>query len=83
MECIPTNKVSRLVYNVCNILNESFHTKPTVAASPKGAGVRFCNRIKQIVTKAEREDSTDIVMTVPFDEKTLTWKTDSNGQAQS
>ena len=31
--------------------------------------------------KAEQEDSDGIVMTVPFDEQTLTWKTDSNGQA--
>ena len=35
--------------------------------------------IKRIITKAEAEDSTDIVMTVPFDERTLTWKTDSDG----
>ena len=38
--------------------------------------------IKRIITKAEGKDSIDIVMTVPFDERILTWKTDSDGQAQ-
>ena len=32
--------------------------------------------------QAEAKNSNDIVMTVPFDEKTLTWRTDSNGQAK-
>ena len=32
--------------------------------------------------QAEKEDSDDIVMTVPFDKKTQTWKTDSTGQAK-
>ena len=47
MECNPTNNISRLAYNVCKILNKSYHTKPTVAvaARPKGAGVRFCDTI--------------------------------------
>ena len=31
--------------------------------------------------QAEDKNSDDIVMTVPFNEKTLTWKIDSNGQA--
>ena len=30
-----------------------------------------------------REHCNDIVMTVPFDEKTLTWKTNSTGQTKS
>ena len=34
---------------------------------------------RKIMKNAKKEDSNDIVMTVPFDEKTLTWKTDSNG----
>ena len=38
--------------------------------------------IQQIMKKAEQEDSDDIVMKVPFDEQTLTWKTDLKGQAK-
>ena len=30
--------------------------------------------------KAKQEDSDDIVTIVPFDEQTITWKTDLNGQ---
>ena len=37
--------------------------------------------MKQIMETIRQEDSDDAVMTLPFDEKTLTWKTDSNGQA--
>ena len=35
--------------------------------------------VKRIITKAKGEDSTDIVMAVPFDKRTLTWKTDADG----
>ena len=30
--------------------------------------------------QSKKEDSDDIIMTVPFDEKTLTWKTNLYGQ---
>ena len=39
-------------------------------------------QVQQIMKKVEEKNSDDIVMTVPFDEKTLTWKTDANGQAK-
>ena len=38
--------------------------------------------IKKITKQVEEKNSDDIVMTFPFDEKTLKWKTDSNGQAK-
>ena len=38
--------------------------------------------VREIMKQAEEKNSDDIVMTVPFDKKTLTWKTDSNGQAK-
>ena len=38
--------------------------------------------VQQIMKQAEEKNSDDIVMTVLFDEKTLTWKTDANGQAK-
>ena len=45
-ECIPKEKRNRLTYNVLNILNKNgYNTKLTVAARPKGAGVRFCDTI--------------------------------------
>ena len=59
MECNPTNKSSRLAYNVCDILNESFHTKTTVATRLIGAGVRFCN----IITIASQAGSSGISTT--------------------
>ena len=34
--------------------------------------------VKAIMKQAEAKNSKDIVMTVPFDEKTLTWRTDTN-----
>ena len=38
--------------------------------------------VKAIMKQAEKTNSDDIVMTVPFDEKTLTWKTDGTGKAK-
>ena len=38
--------------------------------------------VKEIMKQADEKNSDDIVMTVSFDEKTLTWKTDSTGQAK-
>ena len=38
--------------------------------------------MKEIREKVKQEDSDDIVMTFPFDEQTLTWKTDSNRQVK-
>ena len=38
--------------------------------------------IREIMKQAEEKNNDDIVMIVPFDEKTLTWKTDSTGQAK-
>ena len=38
--------------------------------------------VKETMRQAKEKNSNDIVMTVPFDEKTLTWKTDSTGQAK-
>ena len=38
--------------------------------------------IKEIMKQAKEKNSNDIVMTVPFDEKTLKWKTNSTGQAK-
>ena len=35
--------------------------------------------VQQIIKQAEEKNKDDIIMTVPFDEKTLTWKTDANG----
>ena len=35
--------------------------------------------VKKIMKQAEEKNSDDIVMTVPFDKKTLTRKTDSTG----
>ena len=37
--------------------------------------------VKKIMKQVEEKNSDDIVMTVPFNKKTLTWKTNSNGQA--
>ena len=38
--------------------------------------------VKKIMKQVEEKNSDDIVMTVPFDKKTLIWKTDLNGQAK-
>ena len=38
--------------------------------------------VQQIIKQAEEKNKDDIVMTVPFDEKTLTWKTDATGKAK-
>ena len=38
--------------------------------------------VKKIMKQVEEKNSDDIVMTVSFDKKTLTWKTNSNGQAK-
>ena len=38
--------------------------------------------VKEMMKQTKEENSSDIVMTVPFDEKTLTWKTNSTGQAK-
>ena len=38
--------------------------------------------VKDTMTQAKEENSNDIIMTVPFDEKILTWKTNSTGQAK-
>ena len=38
--------------------------------------------VQQIIKQAEDKNNNDIVMTIPFDEKILTWKTDLNGQAK-
>ena len=38
--------------------------------------------VKAIMKQAKAKYSKDIVMTLPFDEKTLTWRTDANGQAK-
>ena len=38
--------------------------------------------VQQIIKQADEKNKHDIVMTVPYDEKTLTWKTDANGQAK-
>ena len=45
MESKPTNNRSRLAFNLLNILNKSYKTKPTVTARPKGTGVRFSDTI--------------------------------------
>ena len=37
--------------------------------------------VKEIMKQVEEKNSDDIVMTAPFDEKTLTWRTNSTGQA--
>ena len=39
--------------------------------------------VKEIMKQAKEENSNDIVTTVPFDIKRLTWKTNSTGQAKS
>ena len=36
--------------------------------------------VKEIRKQAEEKNSDDIVITVPFDKKTLTWKTNSNNK---
>ena len=38
--------------------------------------------VKKIMKQAEEKNCDDIVMTVPFNKKTLTWKTDVKGQAK-
>lgn len=38
--------------------------------------------VQRIIKQAEEKNKDDIVMTVPFDEKTLTWKTDATGTAK-
>ena len=35
------------------------------------------------MNKPKKDNSDDLVMTVQFNERTLTWKKDSNGQAES
>ena len=52
MKWIPTKKRSRLVYNILVIIRNSYNTKLTVAARPKGAGVRFYDTIT-IVTQID------------------------------
>ena len=59
MDCNTTNNISRLAYNVCKILNKGYHTKPTVAARPQGAGVRFCD----IITIASQVGSSGVSTT--------------------
>ena len=41
----PTNNRSRFAYNLLNILNKSYKTKPTITARPKGTDVRFSDTI--------------------------------------
>ena len=43
---------------------------------------RTGGRIKKIISEAEQDENDDIVMTVPFDQQTLTWKTDGYGNAK-
>ena len=38
--------------------------------------------VKEITKQGEERNNDDIVMTVPFDKKTLTWKNDSTRQAK-
>ena len=45
LESKPTNNRSRLAFNLLNILNKSYKTKPTVTARPKGTSVRFIDTI--------------------------------------
>ena len=45
MECKSTNNRSRLASNLVTVLRKSYETKPTVAARPKGTGVRFSDTI--------------------------------------
>ena len=39
-------------------------------------------KIQKIISEAEQEENDDIVMTVPFDRRTLIWKPDADGQAK-
>ena len=43
---------------------------------------RTVELVKEIMKQAKEKNSNDIVMTVSFDEKTLTWQTDSTRQAK-
>ena len=38
--------------------------------------------VKAIMKQAKEKNSDDVVITVPFNKKTLTWKTNSTGQAK-
>lgn len=38
------------------------------------------DKIQKIIKAAEQENGENIIMTVPFDKQTLTWKTDSDNK---
>ena len=69
----PLFSVSKFVKNGCQLFFDTLNTQVVNGTT----GI-----IKSIIKEAENNNSNDIIMTIPFDDQTLTWKIDANGMAK-
>ena len=70
----PLLSGGKLVENDCNIMFDKPHATVLQGATKE--------RIRNIIAEAEEEAPDDIVMTVPFDANTLTWRTGTDDALQ-